>query len=137
MIKALLLFEKGVIMQTIENPYTADEIAKNLPERLKFFRIKANMTTQEVSNYLGKTQSTISMWENGKALPSVETMLKICNLYKINDINELIDCTECYENENLSDFKNLNRTEQNLIKLWRSAKPHVRAAITTLLKECN
>ncbi len=91
-------------MQTVENPYTADEIAKNLPERLKFFRIKANMTTQEVSNYLGKTQSTISMWENGKALPSVETMLKICNLYKINDINELIDCTECYENENLSDF---------------------------------
>lgn len=124
-------------MQTIENPYTADEIAKNLPERLKFFRIKANMTTQEVSNYLGKTQSTISMWENGKALPSVETMLKICNLYKINDINELIDCTECYENENSNDFKNLSRTEQNLIKLWRSAKPHVRAAITTLLKECN
>ena len=34
------------------------------------------------------------------------------------------------------DFNKLNRTEQNLIKLWRSSKPHIRAAITTLLKEC-
>lgn len=124
-------------MQTIENPYTADDITKNLPERLKFFRIKANMTTQEVSSRLGKTPSTISMWEKGKAFPSVETMLKICNLYKIDDINELIDCTECCEEKSHNEFNKLNRTEQNLIKLWRSAKPHVRAAITTLLKECN
>ena len=28
------------------------------------------------------------------------------------------------------------RNEQNLIKLWRSSKPHIRAAITTLMKEC-
>ena len=123
-------------MQTFENFYTTDAIAKKLPERLKFFRTKAKMTTQEVSKFLGKTPSTVTMWEKGKALPNVETMLKICNLYEISDINELIDGAEKIKSEEITDFNKLNRTEQNLIKLWRSSKPHIRAAITTLMKEC-
>lgn len=94
------------------------------------------MTTQEVGNFLNKTASTVTMWEKGKALPNVETMLKICNLYEISDINELIDGTEMTKNKNITELNKLNRTEQNLIKLWRSSKPHIRAAITTLMKEC-
>lgn len=123
-------------MQTFENFYTTEAIAKKLPERLKFFRTKAKMTTQEVGNFLNKTASTVTMWEKGKALPNVETMLKICNLYEISDINELIAGAEITKNKNITEFNKLNRTEQNLIKLWRSSKPHIRAAITTLMKEC-
>lgn len=123
-------------MQTFENFYTTEAIAKKLPERLKFFRTKAKMTTQEVGNFLNKTASTVTMWEKGKALPNVETMLKICNLYEISDINELIAEAAITKNKNITEFNKLNRTEQNLIKLWRSSKPHIRAAITTLMKEC-
>lgn len=122
-------------MQTIENMYAVDIITKILPKKLKFFRLKAKLTTQEVGNYLNKTASTITMWEKGKAIPSIETLLKICNLYKISDINELVEINTEEINKNIS-HTNLNRTEQNLIKLWRSVQPHIRAAITTILKEC-
>ncbi len=122
-------------METLKNAYTVGDIAKTLPEKLKYFRTKANLTTQEVGNYLNKTASTVTMWEKGKAIPSIETMLRICNLYKISDINELVENDIVLSNDNF-ECTRLNRTEQNLIKLWRSAKPHIRAAITTILKEC-
>lgn len=122
-------------MEAHENIYTIDIIAKTLPEKLKYFRTKANLTTQEVGNYLNKTASTVTMWEKGKAIPNIETMLRICNLYKISDINELVE-NDIELNNDSFECTHLNRTEQNLIKLWRSAKPHIRAAITTILKEC-
>ena len=63
-------------------------------------------------------------------------MLKnLYGIYKISDINELVEINTEEINKNIS-HTNLNRTEQNLIKLWRSVKPHIRAAITTILKEC-
>lgn len=118
-------------MNVIENFYTTDTISKVLPERLKYFRNKARLTTYDIGEKLNKTPSTVTLWENGKAQPSVETLLKLCNIYKISDINELIGEADSIET------KKLNRTEQELIKQWRQAKPHVRAAIKTLLKECN
>lgn len=117
-------------MNDFENFYTTDTISKLLPERLKFFRNKARLTTYDVGEKLNKTPSTVTLWETGKAQPDVKTILKICNIYKISDVNELIGNTEKVE------IKNLNRTEQELIQLWRNSKPHVRAAIKTLLKEC-
>ena len=116
-------------MNDFENFYTTDTISKLLPERLKFFRNKARLTTYDVGEKLNKTPSTVTLWETGKAQPDVKTILKICNIYKISDVNELIGNTEKVE------IKNLNRTEQELIQLWRNSKPHVRAAIKTLLKE--
>lgn len=117
-------------MNDFENFYTTDTISKILPERLKFFRNKARLTTYDVGTILNKTPSTVTLWETGKAQPDVKTILKICNIYKISDVNELIGNSEKFE------IKNLNRTEQELIQLWRGSKPHVRAAIKTLLKEC-
>lgn len=117
-------------MNDFENFYTTDTISKLLPERLKFFRNKARLTTYDVGEKLNKTPSTVTLWETGKAQPDVKTILKICNIYKISDVNELIGNTEKVE------IKNLNRTEQELVQLWRNSKPHVRAAIKTLLKEC-
>ena len=117
-------------MNDFENFYTTDTISKLLPERLKFFRNKARLTTYDVGEKLNKTPSTVTLWETGKAQPDVKTILKICNIYKISDVNELIGNTEKVE------IKNLNRTEQEHIQLWRNSKPHVRAAIKTLLKEC-
>lgn len=118
-------------MQTIDNFYTTDIIGNILPERLKFFRNKAQLTTADVGRILNKTPSTVTLWETGKASPSVETILKICNLYKISDVNELIG-------ENIPlEVKKLSRTEQNLIKLWRASNTSVKGAVTTLLQECN
>lgn len=128
--KCITIKAIGGTMNDFENFYTTDTISKLLPERLKFFRNKARLTTYDVGEKLNKTPSTVTLWETGKAQPDVKTILKICNIYKISDVNELIGNTEKVE------IKNLNRTEQELIQLWRNSKPHVRAAIKTLLKEC-
>ena len=118
-------------MQTSNNFYTTDIIDNVLPERLKFFRNKTQLTTADVGKLLNKTASTVTLWETGKALPSVETLLKICNLYKISDVNELIGDGVPLE------YKKLSRTEQYLIKLWRASDVSVKGAITTILQECN
>lgn len=118
-------------MQTNHNFYATDIIDNVLPKRLKFFRNKAQLTTADVGKLLNKTPSTVTLWEKGKALPSVEMLLNICNLYKISDVNELIG-------DNIPlEYKKLSRTEQNLIKLWRMSDISVKGAVTTILQECN
>jgi len=118
-------------MQTNHNFYATDIIDNVLPKRLKFFRNKAQLTTADVGKLLNKTPSTVTLWEKGKALPSVEVLLNICNLYKISDVNELIG-------DNIPlEYKKLSRTEQNLIKLWRMSDISVKGAVTTILQECN
>lgn len=118
-------------METLQNIYATESIEKNLPERLKTFRKKSGLTINEVGEMLQKTSSAISMWETGKSLPDVDTLFKLCNIYKVADLNEFFDPRISV------DIKSLARSEQELIMLWRKSPSTIRAAIKTLLKECN
>ncbi|MBQ7902385.1 MAG: helix-turn-helix transcriptional regulator [Oscillospiraceae bacterium] len=60
-------------------------IAKNI----KQLRQERNWTQQEMADMLFVTRQTVSNWENGKALPDVETLLQIAEKLDI-DVNELV-----------------------------------------------
>ena len=60
-------------------------IAKNI----KQLRQEKNWTQQEMADMLFVTRQTVSNWENGKALPDVETLLKIAEKLNI-DVNDLV-----------------------------------------------
>ena len=111
--------------------YKADTVEKVLPKKLKELRKKSGLTTLQVGKALNKTPSAITLWETGKALPDVSTLLKLCNLYNISDLNEFVD------NAIILDNKNLSRSETELITLWRKSPNPVKAAIKAILKECN
>lgn len=118
-------------MNTMQNVYTTESIEENLPERLKIFRKNSGLTINEVGEMLNKTSSAVSMWETGKSLPDIDTLFKLCNIYKVSDVNVFFD-TRTPE-----DVKSLTRSEQELISLWRKSHSTVRAAVKTLLKQCN
>ena len=129
----------GIKMENLKNGYASESIKKNvaeaieeiLPTKLRSFRKKSGLTTNDVGEMLKKTPSTVTMWETGKSLPDVETLFNLCNIYKIADINDFFDTGVS------PDIKSLARSEQELIMLWRKSPTTVRAAIKTLLKECN
>ncbi len=117
-------------MKKQENIYTPQTIEKILPEKLKTFRKKQGLTTAQVGLILNKTPSAITLWETGKALPDVNTLLKLCNIYKVADLNEFLDTTVS------PDTKTLAKSEQELIKLYRKAPSAVKSAIKIILKQC-
>ncbi len=56
----------------------------NLPERIKFLRNKKGYTQQYVANVLGVHRSTYSYYETGKTEPSLDSIIKLSNLYNIS-----------------------------------------------------
>ena len=112
------------------NNYTIDAIEKVLPYKLKTFRQNMGLTTAAVAKMLNKTPSAITLWETGKSLPDVYALLKLCEIYKISDLNEFLDTTPS------QDVKTLARSERELIKLWRSSSNTIKASIKTILKSC-
>lgn len=126
-------------MDKTEKSYTSDAITQNvskivkenLPKKLKTFRSMSGMTTNEVGELVDKNPSTVTLWEKGKALPDIGTLFKLRNIYKIPDLNDFFDLAP------LVDSKQLSKSEQELIELWRRSPADVRASIKNLLKHCN
>ena len=58
-------------------------------KRLKKLRTDANMTQQQLGDILNVTKVSICNYESGNRMPSMETLLDICDLFKV-DLNYLI-----------------------------------------------
>lgn len=114
-----------------KNESASIEIEKILPEKLKRFRTRSGLTTNDVGRAVNKTSSTVTMWEKGKAVPDIGTLFMLRNVYGIGDLNEFFD------EEPLPELKSLTKTEYELILLWREAPADVRASIKNLLKHIN
>ena len=90
--------------------------------QLKEIRKRHNLTQTQVAEYLNTTQQTYSDYENKKTQPSIETLVKLADLFRTS-IDYLIG--RVYENdigyltpmqiECVQIVKQLNET--NLIKL--------------------
>lgn len=69
-------------------------------EYLKTKRLELKMTQQEVAAYLNISCQSISKWENGQSLPSLEILARISILYQIS-IDEMLK-----ENDDLTIWNN-------------------------------
>ena len=57
---------------------------------IKEIRLKNNLTQEQFANIYNVTYQAVSKWENGKNLPDISILKKICNDYN-KDINDLLD----------------------------------------------
>ena len=57
-------------------------------ERLKELRISKNMTQSQLADLLGVAKSTVSMYENGRREPDLETLEAIADIFNV-DLNSL------------------------------------------------
>ena len=58
-------------------------------------RKEKGLTQDALAQKIGICQSTIAMWETGKAVPSLATMQKIANAMDCN----LLDVVDCFKAE--------------------------------------
>ena len=87
---------------------------KNLYE----IRKQKGMSQVALSTKLGVAQETISAYENGKAYPSVDTLLNMCEIFNVSS-DYLLDRTDI--KLTIRDFcdKNLSPEELELVNNFR------------------
>lgn len=86
-------------------------------------RKKLNITQSELSNKINIKQSTISDYEKGKILPSLEVLIKMCNLF------------DCSSDELLEIKLNPINAIDNLYKFYINFKINFTNNMTFLLKD--
>jgi len=64
-------------------------------ENLKYYRTKHGLTQKQLAKYIGYTEKSVSKWETGNALPTMEMLLKIAELFKIPLDELMFEKTSC------------------------------------------
>ena len=103
---------------------------ENIAKVLKECRKQNNLSVKDVSERLSEkslvvAEKTIYGWESGQSQPDADTLLILCDIYKINDILGTFGYTE------KSNFA-ITKNEQNLILKYRE-HPELQDAINKLL----
>ena len=52
--------------------------------KIKELRIENKLSQAELGEKLSVSQDTISLWENGKSLPSIEYIISLCELFSVS-----------------------------------------------------
>ena len=83
---------------------------------LKALRIDADLIQKELAEKVGYNQRNISDWENGRTEPNIEAIFKLANFFECS-IDYLLGRSN--ELDNVIIVKNLNESEEELIKLFK------------------
>ena len=59
---------------------------EHIAKILKKLRNKSGLTAQEVGDIIGKSGKTVSAWENNHGQPDAEILIKLCDIYNVDDI---------------------------------------------------
>lgn len=66
-----------------------EKIKKEFSKNLKIYRLKKNLSQNDLADKLGITAPAVTKWEKGKGLPGLPTLYDLCKLLEI-DINDLL-----------------------------------------------
>jgi transcriptional regulator with XRE-family HTH domain len=70
----------------------------NIGEKIKKFRISNNMSQYDLGNKLFVSDKTISSWETNRTLPTIDLIVKICDIFNVSLYNFI-------EEKNNNDFE--------------------------------
>ncbi|MDO5446102.1 MAG: helix-turn-helix transcriptional regulator [Eubacteriales bacterium] len=99
---------------------------EQLPSLMREFRKRANLTTYEVGELVGKSGKTVSAWECGRAQPDADMLLKLCRIYHVN-------IGDFYGEEPEAESFTLTDEEKQLIIDYRKSSDEMKQAIKALL----
>lgn len=100
-----------------------------IAKKLKELRNKSGFTVYQVGELVGKSGKTVSAWENNRGQPDAEMLMKLCDIYKVEDI-----LAEFRDESNLSkaDDFSISDFEKKLICAYRN-HPDMQGAINKML----
>ena len=68
----------------------------NFKDNLKKIRKDNNLSQEELADKLGVSRQAVSKWELGVSVPSTDTLLELCKLFKVS-FEEILCLDEKYE----------------------------------------
>lgn len=74
-----------------------------LGKRIKEFRTKNNLTQSELGKLVNVTKVSICCYENGTRTPTLETLIDLSNVFKVN-VNELIGYNKYIVSDNNTNY---------------------------------
>lgn len=57
---------------------------ESIAKRIKDIRVEHKLTQAQFGDILSVSQDTVSLWENGKSLPTAEYLIVICKSFSIS-----------------------------------------------------
>ena len=57
---------------------------KIIGERIKELRSEYSLSQSKLGEFLAVSQDTVSLWENSKALPTVEYIILMCKIFDVS-----------------------------------------------------
>ena len=87
---------------------------QNLPSRLKELRNKNNYSQEQLAEILNVSRQAVSRWENGKAVPDIDNILIMSELYDV-PVDELFDVEYHSDNANV-DEDNIKNGSASIIE---------------------
>lgn len=95
------------------------DINRHIGKVCQEYRLKNNLTQNQVSELTGLEPRHISQIERGLSKGSIDTLLKLCNAYKITSDVILYDLLDENTKKSISiydnDFKKLNKRDKKSI----------------------
>ena len=99
---------------------------ESIARALKRLREQSGLTADEVGAMLGKSGKTVNAWENNRGQPDAEILIKLCDIYNVDDI-----LAEFKEDANVAPFA-VSDKEKDLILAYRN-NPGMQSAVDKLL----
>lgn len=65
------------------------KMRNNFKDNLRFLRLNSGLTQKQLAELLSVDQRTVSAWEKGVSEPDLQTLDKLCELFK-EDYNGLL-----------------------------------------------
>lgn len=112
-IKVYIIYEKGKIMEKkyINNAHIA--------RKFKEYREKSKLTQSQVAELIDVEPKQISMIETGFSKGSIDTLINLCNIYRITPDVVLYDLLDDKIKDSVSiydeKFKKLDEKDKNII----------------------
>lgn len=107
----------------------------NFAQRLRFYRKKCGMSVEDVADALKKadrsfSQKSIYSWETGTTCPTADTLMCLCEIYRIDDVLEAFG----YENRSMENDlrQTLTKQDLDLVSAYRSHE-ELQPAVNKLL----
>lgn len=68
----------------------------SIGEKIAYYRKRAEMSQEELGQQLFVTRQTVSQWENDQTIPTVENLMRLCEIFKLS-MNDFFEQNVCAE----------------------------------------
>lgn len=99
---------------------------KYIAQTLKRLRLQSGLTADEVGELINKSGKTVNAWENNRGQPDAEILIKLCDIYHVENI-----LNEFQENKPSNIL--LTEHEKEVIIAYRKL-PEMQKAVDRLLE---